>query len=143
MTLRHSKRFRDSIPSSGWASLDTHAPHQSRTPYGSLASLYPEEGKPFLEIIWLLQMSLFPPMPRLSPYDVPPSCHYVMACQERAGTFWRRADVQGPRNVAQNRSQKSPGGISVWTEGHFVHMMYYMGSGLQPENNLLFLLFPY
>lgn len=27
--------------------------------------------------------------------------------------------------------------------GHFVHIMYYMGSGLQPENNLLFLLFPY
>lgn len=28
-------------------------------------------------------------------------------------------------------------------ENHFVHVMYYMGSGLQPENNLLFLLFPY
>lgn len=27
--------------------------------------------------------------------------------------------------------------------GHFVHVMSYMGSGLQPENNLLFLLFPY
>lgn len=27
--------------------------------------------------------------------------------------------------------------------GHFVHVMYYVGSGHQPENNLLFLLFPY
>lgn len=27
--------------------------------------------------------------------------------------------------------------------GHFVHVMYYMRSGLQPDNNLLFLLFPY
>lgn len=28
-------------------------------------------------------------------------------------------------------------------EGNFVYIMYYMGSELQPENNLLFLLFPY
>lgn len=26
---------------------------------------------------------------------------------------------------------------------HFVHVMYYMRSGLQPDNKLLFLLFPY
>lgn len=27
--------------------------------------------------------------------------------------------------------------------GRFVYVMYHMQSGLQPENNLLFLLFPY
>jgi hypothetical protein len=36
-----------------------------------------------------------------------------MACQERAATFWRGADVQGPRNVAevknpQEQSQSGP-----------------------------------
>lgn len=39
--------------------------------------------------------------------------------------------------------RESQGEAQELAAGHFVHGMYYMGSGLQPENNLLFLLFPY
>lgn len=37
----------------------------------------------------------------------------------------------------------SQGEAQKLAAGHFVHVMYYTASGLQPENNLLFLLFPY
>lgn len=35
------------------------------------------------------------------------------------------------------------GGAHGLATGHPIHVMYCMGFGLQPENNLLFLLFPY
>lgn len=129
--LRDTKGFRDSTPSSDWASSGTHAPHQSRTlPLLPGSPITWKEGDLSLMFIWLLQTSPFPPVP-------PP-----------ATMLWHQGNGQ-VYSVKEQRS-KDPG---IWhgtreralglAEGHFVHIMYYMGSGLQPENNLLFLLFPY
>ena len=43
----------------------------------------------------------------------------------------------------EQRVKASQGEAQELAAGYFVHVMYYMGSGLQSENNLLFLLFPY
>lgn len=42
----------------------------------------------------------------------------------------------------EQRVKASQGEAQELAAGYFVHVMYYMGSGLQSENNLLFLLFP-
>lgn len=52
---------------------------------------------------------------------------------------------RGPRTqeFGKEQSQRAQGEAQELAEENFVHIMYYMGSELQPENNLLFLLFPY
>ena len=42
----------------------------------------------------------------------------------------------------EQRVKASQGEAQDLAADYFVHVMYYMGSGLQSENNLLFLLFP-
>lgn len=71
--LRDCKGFRDSTPSSGWASLGhtTHAPHQSRTPTAApLAALHPKRGRPSPDISPAVKNTLLPTFPSSSPSDL-------------------------------------------------------------------------
>lgn len=93
--------------------------------------------------IWPLQTSSFP----LVPPPGPANCQAPLL----ATVLWAKGSGQAYSGKEQNPGiWHEPGGgrkpqreTQELAEGHFVHIMYYMGSGLQPENNLLFLFFPY
>jgi hypothetical protein len=121
--------------------MDTHAPHQSRTPYGSPASLYSEEGEPFLEVYLAVTNVSFPTSPSSEPLTMFPLPATVL-WHARRGQL-HSGEEQMSKDPGMWQKSRTPRSNLSPDRGHFVHMMYYMGSGLQPENNLLFLLFPY
>jgi len=104
----------------------------------------PGRGRPSPDVDPALQTSSFP--------LVPPPTPATQQSPFLATGFWVKGS--GQAYSGEEQRSKGPGiwhgrGLETQREtqelatGHFVHVMYYMGSGLQPENNLLFLLFPY